>query len=133
MPGASTRDCSSLLRHQSVKLPWAMTKEALLVFVLLLALSCEGILRPQESETREIKPLDGIWNFRLEDYPNQGINKARSFLKLELIASGGFEENWWTLLPEPTVSMPVPSSYNDVYPVLNFHVIKRVFGCLIFG
>ncbi len=45
-----------------------------LTFALLLLLLplCESILRPQESETREIKSLDGVWRFRVEDYANQG-------------------------------------------------------------
>lgn len=59
--------------------PENMTKVALLVLIVLFAVNCECILRPQESETREIKPLDGIWNFRLEDYPNQGIKFDSKF------------------------------------------------------
>ena len=53
--------------------------------------------QPQESESREIKDLGGLWRFRA-DYTDRGILDS------------------WQLapLPEPTIQMPVPCSYNDV-------------------
>ncbi len=52
-----------------------MQLSLLLAFSLLLLLlpHCESILRPQESETREIRSLDGVWRFRVEDFANQGM------------------------------------------------------------
>ena len=39
-------------------------------------ISSGGILYPRESETREVKSLDGMWNFRLsEDDPLQGFKE----------------------------------------------------------
>jgi len=56
-----------------------------------------GLLHPQESETRELKDLCGLWRFRA-DYEAEGL-----------------AERWWAApLPEPTLRMPVPSSYNDL-------------------
>lgn len=61
-----------------------------------------GGLYPHESPTRERKSLDGVWNFRLspKDNPDQG-----------------FDESWFVApltTTGPVLSMPVPSSYNDV-------------------
>ncbi|XP_075219989.1 beta-glucuronidase-like isoform X1 [Lycorma delicatula] len=59
-----------------------------------------GILYPQESLTREVKSLDGIWNFRKADDPLQG-----------------FKEHWYDrdlALSGEVIPMPVPSSYNDI-------------------
>lgn len=61
-----------------------------------------GGLYPHESTTRERKPLDGIWNFRLSprDNPDQG-----------------FDESWFASPLSTTgdvIAMAVPSSYNDI-------------------
>ncbi|XKL61127.1 hypothetical protein PGB90_008184 [Kerria lacca] len=59
-----------------------------------------GILYPRESESREVKLLDGIWNFRLSLDPLMG-----------------FKEKWFTKDLSKTgsvIPMPVPSSYNDI-------------------
>ncbi|XP_068249999.1 beta-glucuronidase-like isoform X5 [Palaemon carinicauda] len=61
-----------------------------------------GGLYPRESSSREVKSLDGLWNFRLAPLldPDQG-----------------FREEWYSQplsLSGPVISMPVPSSYNDV-------------------
>ncbi|XP_067008358.2 beta-glucuronidase isoform X2 [Anabrus simplex] len=60
-----------------------------------------GMLYPRESETREVRSLDGIWRFRLSsDDPLEG-----------------FRDKWYdedlTQTGE-TMPMPVPSSYNDI-------------------
>ena len=62
----------------------------------------EGLLYPRESETREVRSLDGIWQFARSDpnYPSQGIR-----------------DKWFNQpLKENvnTINMPVPSSYNDI-------------------
>jgi beta-glucuronidase len=68
-----------------------------------------GLLYPAESETRQIRSLDGIWSFRLDE---DGVGEA---------------ERWFARphLPEPTILMPVPSSYNDVTQNVTIH---RHFG-----
>jgi beta-glucuronidase len=57
-----------------------------------------GLLYPAESETRQIRSLDGVWQFRLDD------------------AGVGETERWFAMphLPQPTILMPVPASYNDI-------------------
>lgn len=63
-------------------------------------------LYPIETETREVKSLDGVWNF--------------------LADSGGDGESrgWHRGLPAAAVPMPVPSSYNDLVtdPAIRNHV-----------
>lgn len=73
-----------------------------LLALLLLphCLAQSGILYPRESETREIKSLDGIWKFK--------ASKESAI---------GFKEMWFAERLEktgPTIPMPVPSSYNDI-------------------
>lgn len=62
----------------------------------------EGLLYPRESETREVRSLDGIWQFARSDpnYPSQGIREK--WFNKEL------RDN------VATINMPVPSSYNDI-------------------
>ena len=78
-------------------------------YVLFIFLGCtitsEGLLYPSESDTRQIRSLDGIWQFRLDE---QGV---------------GEKEKWFALptLPEPTIPMPVPSSYNDITQNISIH------------
>ncbi|XP_075167079.1 beta-glucuronidase-like [Haematobia irritans] len=61
-----------------------------------------GLLYPFESETREVRSLDGIWKF-LKDINNNG--------------SRGVEEKWYESgldkIQDP-LTMPVPASYNDL-------------------
>lgn len=62
----------------------------------------EGLLYPRESETREVRSLDGMWKFAKSD-----VNKP----------SEGLREKWYLKdLQESTsvINMPVPSSYNDL-------------------
>lgn len=57
----------------------------------------EGLLYPRESETREVRSLDGMWNFAKSD-PNK--------------PSEGLREKWYLKeLRESTnvINMPVPS------------------------
>ena len=42
--------------------------------------SCSGLLYPRESESRDVKLLDGLWNFRADYSPNR---------------RAGFEEQWY--------------------------------------
>uniref|UniRef100_A0A6M2DP63 Beta-glucuronidase n=1 Tax=Xenopsylla cheopis TaxID=163159 RepID=A0A6M2DP63_XENCH len=61
-----------------------------------------GMLKPIESETREIRSLDGLWNFRVAASNDTLL---------------GFKQKWYNgPLSEsgPVIDMPVPSSYNDI-------------------
>ncbi|MGW0246164.1 beta-glucuronidase [Nocardia goodfellowii] len=56
------------------------------------------MLRPQDTATRERRSLDGLWRFRLD------------------AGGDGRAAGWWREpLPE-ALAMPVPASYNDIYP-----------------
>ncbi|KAH8384742.1 hypothetical protein KR093_007346 [Drosophila rubida] len=61
-----------------------------------------GMLYPRESETREVRSLDGIWNFVCSDErnPTQGIRDK--WYEDDLSKS------------RPIIPMPVPASYNDI-------------------
>ncbi|EDW48556.1 GM19849 [Drosophila sechellia] len=61
-----------------------------------------GMLYPRESETREVRSLDGIWNFVRSDQanPTQGVRDEWYAKELSKI--------------RPTIPMPVPASYNDI-------------------
>uniref|UniRef100_A0AAG5DLF7 Beta-glucuronidase n=1 Tax=Anopheles atroparvus TaxID=41427 RepID=A0AAG5DLF7_ANOAO len=64
--------------------------------------STEGLLYPIESETRELKMLDGMWNFVRSDSNNP---------------SQGIREKWFSddlARFRKTIDMPVPGSYNDI-------------------
>ncbi|CAL1689343.1 unnamed protein product [Lasius platythorax] len=62
-----------------------------------------GLLYPRESESREIKSLDGLWDFT--------VSPEGDALK-------GYREGWYALDDLSKVGeimkMPVPSSYNDI-------------------
>ncbi|XP_049786984.1 beta-glucuronidase-like [Schistocerca cancellata] len=58
-----------------------------------------GVLYPRESESREVRPLDGLWNFKL-DADEVGYTEA--WFNDDLTKTGG------------VLTMPVPASYNDV-------------------
>ncbi|ODM98568.1 Beta-glucuronidase [Orchesella cincta] len=62
----------------------------------------KGILFPQESETRERKSLDGIWQFRIAPRNDPELGFRNEWFKRPLQETG-----------EVTL-MPVPSSYNDI-------------------
>lgn len=55
-----------------------------------------GMLRRQDSATRERKSLDGLWRFRIDP------------------AGEGRELRWWRGPLRDAHEMPVPASYNDV-------------------
>ena len=61
------------------------------------------MLAPHDTSTRERKSLDGLWKFSLD-------------------ADGaGRRDGWWNGLPAGAREMPVPASYNDVYPEAAVH------------
>lgn len=62
----------------------------------------QGLLYPFESETREVRSLDGKWNFLKGDpfAPNKGIDEK------------WYEKNLSDV--GDTIIMPVPASYNDI-------------------
>ncbi len=61
------------------------------------------MLYPVESETREVKSLSGIWNFKL----NAG--------------NTGEKDGWFTKKLTDTIPMPVPASYNDITQNVSIH------------
>ena len=78
------------------------------LYLLLLSLWCTGtneLLYPAESKTRQIKSLDGLWQFRLDE------------------DEVGEIEQWFAKpnLPPPTLLMPVPASYNDITQNITIH------------
>jgi beta-glucuronidase len=56
------------------------------------------MLAPRETSTRERKSLDGLWRFSLD---TDGVGRA---------------ERWWERPLTGAREVPVPSSYNDVFP-----------------
>ncbi len=64
-----------------------------LLFVVCYA-TTYGLLYPAESETRQIRSLDGLWQFRLDEV---GVGETKRWLAM-------------STLPEPTIPMPVPAS-----------------------
>ena len=77
----------------------------LLLLTVCWATTTDGLLYPAESETRQIRSLDGLWEFRLD--------KNRE----------GETGKWFHLpaLPPPTILMPVPASYNDITQDININ------------
>lgn len=61
-----------------------------------------GLLYPFESETREVRTLDGKWNFLKsnESDPTEGIKRQWFARSLQEVGN--------------TIVMPVPASYNDI-------------------
>jgi len=70
---------------------------ALLLFLLSQPASC--LLFPRDSPSRQSKSLNGVWNFKTTEGPDQ---------------EKGFTENWFGSALQDTISMPVPASYNDI-------------------
>lgn len=64
--------------------------------------STRGLLYPRESESREVRTLDGIWRFLQSDVndPMKGVRDGWFKADLDKV--------------RPTRPMPVPSSYNDI-------------------
>ncbi|XP_022085658.1 beta-glucuronidase-like isoform X2 [Acanthaster planci] len=60
------------------------------------------MLYPRESETREIKELNGLWKFRADNSPSRNEGFSAKWYLQHLSETG------------PVIDMPVPSSFNDV-------------------
>ncbi|KAK7088745.1 beta-glucuronidase-like [Littorina saxatilis] len=76
---------------------------SLLILGLAVSVVCAGSLYPRDSESRVVKTLDGIWDFRA-DYSNS--------------RNDSFQHSWWSQplsASGDVMPMPVPSSYNDIY------------------
>ncbi len=58
---------------------------------------------PRDTATRERKSLNGLWRFALD------------------AAGAGRGQGWWEGLPAAAREMPVPASYNDVFPEPDVH------------
>jgi beta-glucuronidase len=56
------------------------------------------MLRPQDGPTRERRSLSGLWRFRLDP------------------TGAGRTEGWWRTPLSEASDIPVPASYNDIYP-----------------
>ena len=61
------------------------------------------MLAPRDTATRERKSLDGLWRFALD------------------AAGVGRDQGWWGGLPAGAREIPVPASYNDVFPEPDVH------------
>ncbi|XP_052798227.1 beta-glucuronidase-like isoform X2 [Mya arenaria] len=61
-----------------------------------------GMLYPRDSESRSLRHLDGMWNFRIDDSPTRNLSFEQKWYSEPLDESG------------PVIPMPVPSSYNDI-------------------
>lgn len=53
-------------------------------FYILTLLSCASCLYPIESLTREIKPLDGVWLFKICSQDDQEIGFRHQWNKISL-------------------------------------------------
>ena len=61
------------------------------------------MLPPRDTATRERKSLDGLWRFALDA---EGV---------------GHRDGWWQRPLAGTREIPVPSSYNDLFPEAEVH------------
>ncbi|XP_031559718.1 beta-glucuronidase-like, partial [Actinia tenebrosa] len=61
-----------------------------------------GMLYPRESESREVKEVNGIWDFRADRSENRQAGFQNAWFSKPLSKSGS------------VIPMPVPSSYNDI-------------------
>ncbi|XP_032389708.1 beta-glucuronidase [Etheostoma spectabile] len=61
-----------------------------------------GMLFPRESSSREVKELNGRWDFRADKSPNRNQGFEKAWYKSPLAETG------------PVIDMPVPASYNDI-------------------
>ena len=84
------------------------------VFVIaLLAINIfiggtNGLLRPQDSETRDTKYLDGMWRFRIAPRLDPDMGFRESWYKQPL------DQSCQDCDLEDVIPMPVPSSYQDI-------------------
>ncbi|XP_062342355.1 beta-glucuronidase [Osmerus eperlanus] len=61
-----------------------------------------GMLFPRESSSREIREINGLWNFRADFSLNRNLGFEQAWYKSRLAETG------------PVIDMPVPASYNDI-------------------
>ncbi|KAF7665609.1 hypothetical protein LDENG_00136470 [Lucifuga dentata] len=61
-----------------------------------------GMLFPRESSSREVKELNGLWDFRADKSPSRNQGFKQTWYKSRLAETG------------PVIDMPVPASYNDI-------------------
>jgi beta-glucuronidase len=61
------------------------------------------MLAPRDTPTRERKSLNGLWRFALDR------------------DGAGRERNWPVGLPREAREVPVPASYNDIFPDPEVH------------
>uniref|UniRef100_A0A8D0CSV2 Beta-glucuronidase n=1 Tax=Sander lucioperca TaxID=283035 RepID=A0A8D0CSV2_SANLU len=61
-----------------------------------------GMLFPRESSSREVKELNGRWDFRADKSPNRNQGFEKAWYKSRLAETG------------PVIDMPGPASYNDI-------------------
>ncbi|CAB3370111.1 Hypothetical predicted protein [Cloeon dipterum] len=78
-----------------------------LIFCLLVC-SAEGLLYPQNSPTREMRSLDGSWNFRLSPKSQPNLGTIEKWFSCERDDDKGFSEK------SDVFVMPVPASFNDI-------------------
>lgn len=76
--------------------------QLLLMFFVYLRRCMTSPLFPRESESREVRYLDGFWNFRADNSSSRDAGFTNSWFKQPLTTTGF------------TMKMPVPSSYNDI-------------------
>jgi hypothetical protein len=76
-----------------------------LIILQVSLTTIDGLCYKSESETRQVNSLDSGWSFRLDEREQ------------------GETEKWFLLpnLPEPTIRMPVTSSYNDITQNMTIH------------
>ncbi|XP_054718490.1 beta-glucuronidase-like [Uloborus diversus] len=76
----------------------------LLILCVIISAVCLKVdcLYPRESITRELKELNGIWDFKICDQADQHIGFRDEWYKHPLMKMGD------------TIPMPVPSSFNDI-------------------
>jgi beta-glucuronidase len=81
----------------------------------------DGILYPQDSETRQVENLNGLWNFRAADTTNQEQGFTQQWFNKPLDQVIFFFDSSLTIYSISGVRqtgsvdvMPVPSSFNDI-------------------
>ncbi|XP_077514813.1 beta-glucuronidase [Amblyomma americanum] len=82
--------------------PESFLRASALIAALSSYCVAASVLYPRESESREVKRLDGVWNFRASSDSDP---------------EEGFQKKWFQQplsLTGPVIPMPVPSSFNDV-------------------
>lgn len=74
----------------------------LLSFFINAQSKLPGMLYPRDSESRTLRKLDGMWNFRIDDSPARNESFVNKWFM-----------NWLDKTGD-VIQMPVPSSYNDI-------------------